>query len=151
MQIKRTLSAFGIGLFMAAGMVAAPVVLTPSLAYADFAEGSAFRSIIQKQISAFQSGDAKQAFSYATPTLQKRFQTPEIFIHMVKNGYKPVYRPKNVTFGQSRETPHGPMQEVYVTDQEDQNWLAVYSFEKQPDGSWRISGCYLKKDEGISA
>lgn len=150
MQISRFFSALGFGLLLATG-VSAPATLWPQAAQADVLDGQAFRSLISSQIKAFQSGDAAKAFSLATPTLQKRFQTPEIFIHMVKNGYKPVYKPNSVTFGLSRETPHGPMQEVYVTDQDGASWLAVYSFERQPDDSWRISGCYLKKDEGFSA
>ena len=150
MQISKFFSTLGFGLWLAVGS-AVPSALMPATAKADVVDGQAFRSLISSQIKAFQSGDAAKAFSLATPTLQKRFQTPEIFIHMVKNGYKPVYKPNSVTFGLSRETPHGPMQEVYVTDQDGASWLALYSFERQPDDSWRISGCYLKKDEGFSA
>jgi len=112
---------------------------------------AAFQSIIRDQMSAFQSGDAARAFSHATPRLQRQFQSPDIFIQMVKSGYAPVYSPSNVTFGQSKATPHGPVQEVYVTGPKGQNWRAIYTFEKQPDGTWRISGCYLTKDGGFSA
>ncbi|GGB45312.1 DUF4864 domain-containing protein [Roseibium aquae] len=114
-------------------------------------DSGAFQSIIRDQMNAFQSGDAVRAFSHAAPRLQQQFQTPDVFIQMVKNGYAPVYRPSNVIFGQSKATPHGPVQEVYVTGPKGQTWRAIYSFEKQPDGTWRISGCYLTKDPGFSA
>lgn len=114
-------------------------------------DGAKLQTIIKNQMSAFASGNAKAAFSFATDSLQRRFQTPEFFMEMVRQGYRPVYQPKSVTFGQSKMTKFGPTQEVYVTGPQGKNWLALYSFEKQPDGSWRISGCYLTKSEGFSA
>ncbi|WP_244287861.1 DUF4864 domain-containing protein [Labrenzia sp. 011] len=38
-----------------------------------------------------------------------------------------------------------------MTGPQGRNWLALYSFEKQEDGSWRISGCYLTTSDGFSA
>ncbi|MTH97218.1 DUF4864 domain-containing protein [Roseibium sp. RKSG952] len=112
---------------------------------------SVFQSMITGQIQAFRRGDADTAFSYATKDLQRRFQTPDIFMQMVKQAYRPVYQPRTVTFGAARETPHGPMQDVYVTGPDGGSWRAVYSFEQQADGTWRISGCYLTKSPGIDA
>lgn len=111
----------------------------------------AFRQVIQQQMNAFQRDDATSAYSYATTSLQKRFQNPDIFIAMVKRGYAPVYRPQGVTYGRIKETDFGPVQEVYLTGPEGGNWLALYSFEQQEDGSWRISGCYLTKSQGLGA
>ena len=113
-------------------------------------DGGAFQTIIKNQMSAFAVDDARRAFSFATDNLKKQFQTPEFFMQMVRQGYQPVYRPQNVTFGQSKMTRFGPAQEVYVTGPKGHNWLALYSFEQQPDGSWRISGCYLTKAGGLS-
>lgn len=118
---------------------------------ADGLDSSVFQSIIKNQMSAFASGDAKTAFSFATDALQQRFQTPEFFMQMVRQGYRPVYEPQSVTFGQSKMTKVGPAQEVYVIGPKGQNWLALYSFEQQADGSWRISGCYLTKSTGFAA
>ena len=114
-------------------------------------DSGAFQSIIKNQMNAFATGNAKAAYSFATNSLQQRFQSPELFMEMVKQGYQPVYNPKSVTFGQSKMTQFGPTQEVYVTGPKGQNWLALYSFEQQEDGSWRISGCYLTKSDGFSA
>ncbi|MES0882085.1 DUF4864 domain-containing protein [Roseibium sp. SCP14] len=107
--------------------------------------------IIKNQMNAFASGNAEKAFSFATRSLQQRFQTPEFFMQMVRQGYKPVYRPRSVAFGKSKMTRYGPTQEVFVTGPKGENWLALYSFEQQADGSWRISGCYLRKLDDISA
>lgn len=114
-------------------------------------DGSAFQKIIKNQMSAFASGNAQAAFSFATPSLQQRFQTPEFFMEMVRQGYQPVYKPKSVIFGQSKMTKIGPTQEVYVTGPKGNDWLALYSFEKEEDGTWRISGCYLKRAKNFSA
>lgn len=114
-------------------------------------DSSAFHKIIKNQMSAFATGNAQAAFSFATSSLQQRFQTPEFFMEMVRQGYQPVYKPQSVTFGRSKMTKLGPTQEVYVTDPNGQNWLALYSFEQQDDGSWKISGCYLTKADGFSA
>ncbi|GAB4576971.1 MAG: hypothetical protein Tsb0019_03460 [Roseibium sp.] len=127
------------------------LLLTGSVHAEDGLDSSAFQTIIRNQMSAFASGDASTAFGFATRSLQQRFQTPEFFMEMVRQGYQPVYRPQSVTFGRSKMTSYGPTQEVYVTGPKGNNWLALYSFEQQDDGSWRISGCYLTKSDGFSA
>ncbi|MEM9632541.1 MAG: DUF4864 domain-containing protein [Pseudomonadota bacterium] len=117
----------------------------------DKLDSGAFQQIIKNQMSAFAAGNAEKAFSFATKTLQQRFQNPDFFMQMVRQGYQPVYRPRTVTFGTAKLTSYGPTQEVFVTGPKGKNWLALYSFEQQADGSWRISGCYLKEFDGISA
>ncbi|WP_417691568.1 DUF4864 domain-containing protein [Roseibium sp.] len=126
--------------------------LPASLVRADgSSESRTFRQIIQNQMQAFQRGDATSAFGLATRTLQKRYQSPDVFIEMVKRGYPPVYRPQSVTFGKIKDTDFGPVQEVYLIGPKGQNWLALYSFEQQDDGAWKISGCYLTKSSGLAA
>lgn len=117
----------------------------------DALDGSAFQSIIKSQMKAFAAGNAETAYSFATNSLQQKFRSPEFFMEMVRQGYQPVYNPRSVTFGQSKMTKLGPTQEVYVVGPKGQNWLALYSFEQQEDGSWRISGCYLTKSDGFAA
>ncbi|WP_298815496.1 DUF4864 domain-containing protein [uncultured Roseibium sp.] len=137
----KTVAAAGLGVFLCLGGAQAE----------EAPDSGILQKIIKNQMTAFASGNAKAAFSFATNSLQQQFQTPEFFMEMVRQGYQPVYRPKSVTFGQSKMTKLGPTQEVYVTGPKGKNWLALYSFEKQDDGSWRISGCYLTKSDGISA
>ncbi len=117
----------------------------------DGLDSSTFQNIIKNQMSAFASGNAKAAYSFATSSLQQRFRSPEFFMEMVRQGYQPVYRPRSVIFGRSKITSLGPTQEVFVTGPKGKDWVALYSFEEQDDGSWRISGCFLTKSEGFSA
>jgi len=130
---------------------AAFLLFTGAVQAEDGLDSATFQSIIRNQMNAFASGDANTAFGFATGSLQRRFQTPEVFMEMVRQGYQPVYRPQSVTFGRSKMTSYGPTQEVYVTGPKGNNWLALYSFEQQDDGSWRISGCYLTESAGSSA
>jgi hypothetical protein len=109
---------------------------------------SAIRGIIQDQIEAFKRDDAARAFSYATPALQNMFGSQERFMAMVKEGYKPVYRPRSYTMGEFKDTPDGTSLSVQIQDLEGMDWVAIYTLEQQPDGTGRIRGCFLAKAPG---
>lgn len=111
---------------------------------------AAIRSVIESQIEAFRADDDARAYGYAAPGIRRMFPSPERFMRMVREGYRPVYRPRDVTFGALRESPLGPIQEVFLVDEAGIAWTALYSLEQQPDGSWLISGCRLVRT-GLSA
>lgn len=123
----------------------------PALADSSAADKSAFQQIINAQMSAFKADDAKGAFGFASPDLQAKFGSAATFIEMVKSGYMPVYRPRSVEFRAVIEHGKMPEQQVFVVGPDGKGYLAHYMFEKQPDGSWRISGCYLERaqDESV--
>ena len=121
--------------------------LEQALAASD-ADQSAVRGIIQDQIEAFRRDDPARAFSYASPALQTMFGSQERFMAMVKQGYQPVYRPRSYTLGEFKDTPEGTSLSVQIQDWEGIDWVAIYTLEQQPDGTWRISGCYLAKVPG---
>ena len=113
------------------------------------AQQSAFESIISQQIEAFRTGDNEAAFSFAAPALQRLFQTPDNFIAMVKRGYLAVYAPRRFSFPGTETDPQGrPVQLVEVVDGDGRVWTARYTFEQQPDGSWRIAAVTLEKAPG---
>ncbi|WP_156884439.1 DUF4864 domain-containing protein [Stappia stellulata] len=114
-------------------------------------DAAQLKGIVEKQITAFRAGDADAAYGYAAPMIKRMFPSPDQFIDMVKRGYAPVYDPSSISFGELRETARGPVQEVYVTDAKGRKWLALYSFEQQADGTWKISGCVLTASPGVSA
>jgi len=114
-----------------------------------WAQQSAFESIISRQIEAFRAGDGATAFSFASPSLQRMFQTPDNFIAMVKRGYLAVYAPRRFSFPGTETDPQGrPVQLVEVVDGDGRVWTARYTFEQQPDGSWRIAAVTLEKAPG---
>jgi ketosteroid isomerase-like protein len=114
------------------------------------ADAAAIRQVIQAQMNAFRVDDWNAAFGYAAPSIQAKFQSPQIFSQMVTQAYQPVYRPRGVEFREIKASEFGPTQEVFVVGPDDLSYLAYYTMEKQPDGTWRISGCYLVRAKGQS-
>jgi hypothetical protein len=114
------------------------------------ADANAIKGIISSQIEAFQRDDGAAAYDYASPTIKGFFPSVEQFMGMVRNGYQPVYRPKSVTFGPIVDSPVGPIQKVFLTGPDGRNWVAIYTLQRQPDGSWKINGVQLVEDNGAT-
>jgi hypothetical protein len=112
------------------------------------ADQSAFQQIINDQIAAFNADDGLRAYSHAAPVIKQLFPSPDIFMSMVKQGYQPVYRQKSFSFGQILDDMGRPAQEVTIVDMNGQTWTAIYSFERQANGTWKISGCRLVRVPG---
>jgi hypothetical protein len=108
---------------------------------------SAIRSVIERQLQAFQNDDAIGAFAFASPGIQMQFVSPENFMHMVKTAYLAVYRPRSVLFEDLALMGGVLTQPVLLLDPEGTLMRALYLMEKQPDATWRIDGCYLVAGE----
>jgi hypothetical protein len=125
------------------------LLLAPASAFAEepsAADKTALRAVVQGQLDAFQHDDGVAAYSFAAPGIQAIFKTPDAFIGMVRQAYPPIYRPRSVAYGQILDSPLGIVQKVFVTGPDGTSWVALYRFEKQKDGSWKISACQLLKD-----
>ena len=109
------------------------------------------RSVIQSQLEAFLRDDGDGAWTHASPGIQQMFRDRDTFMAMVRQGYAPVYRPKEWSFGELRASPQGPEQAVRIVDVAGDIWIAIYTMERQPDGTWKISGCRLVKAPAESA
>lgn len=134
------------------------IVLLAFMSMAGFAqsvsetEKTEFQRIIAAQISAFRADDGPTAYSFAAPVVRNIFPTPEIFMSMVKRGYPQVYRPQSFNFTEALIDPLGrPAQKMLVVGPDGKTYEALYSMEKQPDGTWRISGCTLLEIPGLDA
>jgi ClpP class serine protease len=128
-----------------------PAALAAFLAFAApaSADPAAVRATIEAQLDAFRAGDAAAAYAYAAPSIKRMFPTPERFIGMVRRGYAPVYEANSPVFLRARDLGEGRYaQEVGLVDGEGQSWTALYTLARQDDGSWRITGCYLRKAPG---
>ncbi len=116
------------------------------------ADRAEFQRIISEQIAAFRADDGPRAFSYAAPSIKRIFSSPDIFMQMVRQGYMPVYRPQSFRFGEAALDPLGrPAQRVTIVGPNGKTYDALYSMERQPDGSWRINGCTLVEIPGVDA
>ena len=119
----------------------------PAVAEAD---RTAIEAVIRHQLDAFQRDDSREAFSYASPGIQARFGTAEIFLEMVREAYAPVYRPRQVQFMDLQIVRGLPVQRVFVVGPANQRWFAFYPMHLDTEGNWRIDGCYLLPIEGSS-
>jgi ketosteroid isomerase-like protein len=122
--------------------------LTGTAAAQSEADRSAVQAVIGQQLDAFLSDDAATAYSFAAPNIQTMFPTQDRFMELVQQGYQPVYRSRSRTFGELKETAMGLEQTVDLVDAAGEFWTAVYTLQRQPDGSWKISSCVLVKKPG---
>lgn len=113
-------------------------------------DAASIRAVIDSQIQAFRRDDGENAYSHAAPSIQKIFPSVARFMDMVKRGYRPVYRPQSYTFEDLRSGDKGPVQAVRLVGPSNREWIAFYTFEKQPDGTWKISGVYIQAAPGTT-
>jgi hypothetical protein len=122
------------------GLATASAAQQPQVSADDRA---AIRDVIQGQVDAFRRDDGAAAFGYASPTIQGMFGQSDVFMEMVRQGYRPVYRPQVFDFREIVDM-HGEIaQKVHVVGPDGRPVTAVYPMTRLPDGSWRINGCYL--------
>ena len=111
-----------------------------------------FRAVISDQIAAFRADDGARAYSHAAPMIRQIFPDPDRFMGMVRQGYPPVYRPQSYSFGKASLSASGrPTQRVTIVGPDGLTYEAIYTMERQPDGTWQISGCALVRSPDISA
>jgi len=111
------------------------------------AEG-AIKSVIERQLQAFQANDLETAFGFASPTIQRKFATPENFGRMVQQGYPMVWRPARYRMVRLVETAMGLVQVVMFEDAAGRLHEAAYLM-RQVDGVWRIDGVQLRRMPGV--
>ena len=109
---------------------------------------AAIRSVIERQLEALRRDDADGAFAFASPGIRTQFGTAKNFLAMVRASYQPVYRPRSVVFEDITPVEGIPTQQVLLLGPNGEPVRALYLMEKQPDGTWKINGCYLVPIEG---
>lgn len=115
------------------------------------ADQQAIRSVIERQIAAFRADDGTTAFSFASPDIHALFGTAETFMDMVRQGYQPVYRPREVKFLDLTSSAEGPMQRVLLVGPDGVPVVADYFMERQADGTWLIDGCRFEAADDRTA
>ncbi len=112
----------------------------PTLPAADW---SAIRRTIDDQRKALKSGDARKAFSFASPGIRAQFGTPETFLAMVRNGYGALIGARYAEFLEGAVIDGAVIQPLRLIAPDNSVLVALYTMEKQKDGRWRIAGCVL--------
>jgi hypothetical protein len=103
------------------------------------------QTVIRSQVEAFGRDDAATAYSYAAPAIHDMFPQADIFLFMVQHSYAPVYRHKSFEFGEARVADGQIAQRVHIVDADGEAWEALYTLERESDGSLKIIGCVLLK------
>jgi hypothetical protein len=135
-----------LGVIVLLSLAAAPA----AQAQVNEADRAAIRQVIEAQLAAFQHDDGPGAYAFASPTIQQKFVNPDIFLQMVRSGYPAVYRPQEVEFRELGMENGLLLQHVYLVGPDGRPVMAVYEMQRQPDGSWRINGCWLTQIPGES-
>lgn len=126
------------------------IALTISTPLAAQQTDAAITGTIQNQLDAFVAGDVGTAFSFASPTIQGIFGTPENFAMMVQQGYPMVWRPAAVKYLDLRQGPDGIYQKVAITDQA--GALHVLEYQMLPTGNgWMIGGVQVLQQPEVGA
>ena len=139
------------GWLLAVASLAAALFGTAGVAHAaDVSRKDAadIRAVVQAQLDALAVDDADRAFSFAAPGIRKMVGNAQNFLEMVRTGYPMVHRPASVAFLKAETQRAEVVQAVQMTDAKGIAWLAVYNLQRQPDKSWRISGCVVVPNEG---
>lgn len=123
--------------------------IPPAAAQTDL-ERADIASAISGQLDAFLADDEARAFGYAAPAIRRMFRDERGFTAMVRQTYPPVHRSQSHSFGEIRSEGAGFAQEVFIRDETGEEWIAVYSLQRQEDGRWLIAGCRLTRRPGVS-
>jgi hypothetical protein len=150
-EISMNLVFLRFAFLLALAFTAATTSLRASATPLNDAEADAVRQVVVAQLQAFAEDDADSAFATATPGVREAIGNPMRFLAMVRGAYPMVYRPATYAFLKPDEDDGTVLQMVTITDGDDKSWIALFALERQPDASWRISGCVVAENPWRSA
>lgn len=123
-------------------------VALPIQAGAQEGDEGAIQGVISDQFAAFLDEDVDTAWTYASPTIQMLFRTPENFGAMVRNGYPMVWAPSETQFLELRDEDGVLWQRVQVRDAAGQYHLLDYKMVETPNG-WLIDAVEFIESLGV--
>ena len=125
-----------------------PASISAAQLVPDATDTELMQSVISLQLDAFARDDATTAYAQASPVIQAKFQSKEIFMAMVRQGYPVLIQPQRVEFLGAKETPDGPVFGVQVYARDGSSWIAAYQMVRDDTQTWRINGCQLMRVAG---
>lgn len=75
--------------------------------------------------------------------MKEQFETPKQFFETVKSAYDSVLIPRSMVFEDLKEVMGIITQPVLFLAADGDAVIASYIMEKEDNGDWKISGCYL--------
>lgn len=107
------------------------------------AQWKAIKAVISQQRAALSAGEAARAFGYASPGIQEQFGDAETFMTMVRTLYAPLLTARYTEFLDGAVIDGVVIQSMRLIASDNSVLVALYTMEKQKNGTWRISGCRL--------
>lgn len=107
-------------------------------------------AVIAGQLEAFNDRDIAQAWTYASPMIQRMFGTPANFGQMVRQGYPMVWDNSAPEFRALEDTGQALVQEVHIRDPAGAGWLLRYAMVAT-DRGWKINGVTVVPAPELSA
>jgi len=120
--------------------VALPATAQPTVASGEW---KSIQRVIAQQRAALVAGNDRKAFAYATPAIQAEFGDPTSFMAMVQTGYSALITARYVEFLEGAVIDGIVIQPLRLIDGDNIVRVALYTMEKQKNGTWRISGCRI--------
>jgi hypothetical protein len=111
------------------------------------ADAQKVRAVVEAQLQAFADDDADRAFEANTPGVREAFGSAGHFLALVRGGYPMILHPASVSFMRPELREKAVVQLAEIVDEQGKSWLALFSLEQQPDGSWRIAGCLVAENK----
>lgn len=136
-----------------AAVVAAALALPVWGAPLDDNEADQVRGVVATQLAALAAGDADRAFATASPSVRQTIGDPGRFMALVSGNWPMVRNAVQVRFQKPEvdEEDGGVTELVELVDEQSRTWIALFLVERQPDASWRISGCAVAENPWIPA
>jgi hypothetical protein len=107
------------------------------------ADWKAMHTNIAEQRAALIAGDGDRAFGYASPGIRAQFVDAQTFMAMVRAAYAPLLMARYVEFLQGAVIEGTVIVPLRLVDGDNTVRVALYTMERQSDGSWRIAGCRI--------
>jgi hypothetical protein len=102
-------------------------------------DASDIHGVIGNQLQAFEADDLATAYSFASPTIQSMYPSPETFGSMVRQGYPMIWRPAGVIYYGVRTEGGQMVQRMGFRDAAGQEHLFDYFMSPGASG-WKIDG-----------
>jgi hypothetical protein len=133
---------------IARAIVALAIALVTTLALAQrpahpAADWDRIRGVVTAQREALVAGDGERAFAFATPALRRQYGSAEAFMRMVRSGYQALLDARYVELLEGAVIEGSTIQPLRLVMPDGAVLVALYTMERQRDGSWRIAGCVI--------
>ncbi len=107
------------------------------------AEWEKIRAVVTAQREALVAGEGERAFAFATPALRRQYGSAEAFMRMVRSGYQALADARYVELLDGGVIEGSTIQPLRLVMPDGAVLVALYTMERQRDGSWRIAGCVI--------